>query len=61
MRQTIDDVDVIDLLDVRGGGEGGASGAVLDLVEGGDQPGAVEGRELFGQHSLQYSPGPVLG
>ena len=61
MRQTIDDVDVIDLLDV-GDGEGGVrvGGAELGLVEGGNQPGAVERREMFGQHpvqSVQSGPG----
>ena len=54
VRQTVHDVDIVDLLEF-GGGHGGVSGAVLGLVEGGNQPGAVEGGEMFGQHSVQSS------
>ena len=62
MRQTIDDVDVIDLLDV-GDGDGGVrvGGAELGLVEGGNQPGAVERREMFGQHPVQSVRFWILG
>ena len=58
VRQTIHDVDVIDLLEVGDGRGGGArvSGAELGLVEGGNQPGAVEGGEMFGQHSVLSCP-----
>ena len=53
MRQSIDDVDVLNLLQAAGGGAR-VSGAVLGLlVEGGNQPGAPEGGEMLGQHSAQ--------
>ena len=59
MRQSIDDVDVLNLLQAAGGGAR-VSGAVLGLlVEGGNQPGAPEGGEMLGQHSAQSAP--VLG